>query len=36
MLYFLNREGIRDRIDSEDAFIYFSNDIAASDGNDSR
>ena len=36
MRYFLNREGIRDRIDSEDAFIYFSNDIAASDGNDSR
>ena len=36
MLYFLNREGIRDRLDSEDAFIYFSNDIAASDGNDSR
>ena len=36
MLYFLNREGIRDRLDSEDAFIYFSNDVAATDGNVSR
>ena len=36
MLYFLNRDGVRDLIASEDAVIYFSNDIAASDGSSSR